>query len=62
MIPQLAEYLGTFGPGIVASVLAAMVVWLLRGVFTAIGRAVLWLLRSLWSATLNAIKWRIGWY
>lgn len=62
MSPHLVEYLETFGPGIIASVLAAISVWLLRGVLTAIGRAVLWLLRSLWSAILNAIKWRIGWY
>ncbi len=56
------DYLRVFGPGIVATVLAALAVWILRGMISAIFRAVVWVLSGIWHTILNAIKWRIGWY
>lgn len=55
------DYLQVFGPGILATVLAALAVWILRGVLVGVMRAFLWILGGIRNTTLNAIKWRIGW-
>ena len=62
MIGVALNYFEVFGPGIVATVVAALAVWILRGVLTSVWRAVTWALRSIWHTALNAIKWRTGWY
>jgi hypothetical protein len=56
------SFVQVFGPGIIATAIAGVVVWALRGVLQRVLRGVLWMLRAIGAATLRAIKWRIGWY
>lgn len=62
MTQMALDYMEIFGPGILATVIAALAVWVLRGVLVAVGRAALWVLMESWRLIANAIKWRIGWY
>lgn len=61
MTQMALDYIEIFGPGILATVIAALAVWVLRGVLVAVGRAVLWIVVEISRSIINAIKWRIGW-